>query len=57
MKSNNVFLGLSIMFLVIAIAFSLVIWKDTSLSSKIAFFACGFGSGILAGRWVAGLKK
>ena len=57
MKSSNTLLGLSIMFLVLAIAFSLVIWGNVSLPAKIAFFALGFGSGIAAGRWIAMRSK
>ena len=57
MKSSNTLLGLSIMFLVLAIAFSVVIWSDVSLPAKIAFFALGFGSGIAAGRWIAMRSK
>ena len=57
MKSSNNFLGISIMFLVFAAVFSVVIWKDVSLPAKIAFFALGFGSGIAAGRWIAMRSK
>lgn len=53
MKSNNAFLGLSIMWLAIAAALSVMIWKDVSLAAKIGLFACGFTSGILAGQWIA----
>jgi hypothetical protein len=53
MKSNNRLLGVSIMFLVFAIVFALVIWKDTSLSAILAFFATGFGCGISTGVWFA----
>ncbi len=57
MKSNNALLGVSILFLVFAIAFSVVLWKDVSLAAKLAFFACGFGSGISAGQWIAKRSK
>ena len=53
MKSNNVLIGLSILFLVLAAAFSLVFWADVSLAAKIAFFVLGFGSGLTAGQWFA----
>jgi hypothetical protein len=43
-------MGLSIMFLVIAVVFSIVIWGDVSLAAKIDFFVTGFGSGVAAGR-------
>jgi hypothetical protein len=57
MKSNNALLAVSILFLVIAGAFSVVLWNDVSLAAKIAFFFCGFGSGISAGRWIAKRSK
>lgn len=53
MKSNNALLAISILFLVFAGAFSVVLWKDVSLAAKIALFVCGFGSGISAGQWIA----
>ncbi len=53
MKSKTSMLIVAVMFLVIAIAFGIVIWRDTSLSAKIAFFALGFGSGISTGVWFA----
>ena len=57
MKSSNAFLGLSIMFLVFAAVFSVVLWNDVSLAAKIAFFVLGFGSGIAAGQWIAKRSK
>jgi hypothetical protein len=45
------------MFLVFAIVFSVVMWKDASLAAKIAFFALGFGSGIATGQWIAKRSK
>ena len=53
MKSNNILIGLSILFFVLAVAFSLVFWADVSLAAKIAFFVLGFGSGVTAGQWFA----
>jgi hypothetical protein len=43
-------MGLSIMFFVFAVVFSIVIWRDVSLAAKIGFFVLGFGSGVAAGR-------
>ena len=57
MKSSNAYLGLAIMFLVFAAAFSVVIWRDVSLPARIAFFALGFGSGIATGQWIARRSK
>ena len=51
MKSNNTLMGLSILFFVLAAAFSLVFWADVSLAAKIALFVLGFGSGVTAGQW------
>ena len=57
MKSKNAFLGLSILWLVIALAFSLVIWKDVPLLSAIGFFVLGFASGISLGMWLSRRSK
>jgi hypothetical protein len=53
MKSNNYLLGLSILFFVFTIAFSLIFWAEVSIVAKIAFFVLGFGSGVTAGQWFA----
>ena len=53
MKSNNILIGLSILFFLLAAAFSLVFWADVSLAAKIAFFVLGFGSGLTGGQWFA----
>ena len=53
MKTNNILIGLSILFFVLAAAFSLVFWADVSLAPKIGFFVLGFGSGVTAGQWFA----
>jgi hypothetical protein len=53
MKSNNVLIGLSILFFVLAAAFALVFWADVSLVAKIGFFVLGFGCGVTAGQWFA----
>lgn len=53
MKSRNAYVGISILFLVIAAALSVVIWGDVSVAAKITFFAFGFGSGVAVGMWLA----
>ena len=53
MKSNNMLIGLSIMFFVFAAAFSIIFWEDVSWGAKIAFFVLGFGSGVTAGQWLS----
>jgi hypothetical protein len=53
MKSNNILMGLSILFFVLAAAFSLAFWANVSLAAKIALFVLGFGSGVTAGQWLA----
>ncbi len=53
MKSKTSLLVVAVLFLVFAIAFGIVIYKDASLPAKIAFFALGFGCGISAGLWLA----
>jgi len=51
MKSNNIMIGLSILFFVLAAAFSFIFWADVSLVAKIGLFILGFGSGVTAGQW------
>jgi len=51
MKSNNYLIGLSILFLVLAVAFSVVFWADVSLSYNVCLFVLWFGSGVTAGIW------
>jgi hypothetical protein len=53
MKSNNILIGLSILFVVLAAALSAVFWADVSLAAKIGLFVLGFGSGVTAGQWFA----
>ncbi len=53
MKSNNRLLVGTFMFIVFAIVFAIVIWKDTSLAAMIGFFAAGFGCGMSTGVWFA----
>jgi hypothetical protein len=51
MKSNNALIGLSILFFVLAVAFSILFWADVPLVVKIGLFVLGFGSGVTAGQW------
>jgi hypothetical protein len=53
MKSNNILIGLSILFFLLAAVFALVFWADVSLVAKIGLFVLGFGSGVTAGQWFA----
>jgi hypothetical protein len=53
MTSNNGLIGMSIMFFVFAVVFGLVLWADVALAAKIGFFVLGFGSGVMAGQWLA----
>jgi hypothetical protein len=50
MRSSKNLIGLSIMFFVFAVVFSVVIWGAVSPAAKIGFFVLGFGSGVTAGR-------
>ena len=52
MKSNDRFLGVSIMFFVIAVALSLTVWGEVSWAAKIGVFCFGLASGISAGQWL-----
>ena len=53
MKPSNYLISLSILFLVFAAAFSVVLWAEVSIAAKVGFFALGFGSGLTAGQWIA----
>lgn len=53
MKSQNAMVVIALVFLLIAVVTSVVIWPGVSTAAKIAFFAFGFGVGILAGVWIA----
>ncbi|HKJ37815.1 MAG TPA: hypothetical protein VJ972_03505 [Anaerolineales bacterium] len=53
MKSNNTLVGMSLMFLVLAVATSVVIWSDVSTAAKIAMFAFGYGAGVTGGTLIA----
>jgi hypothetical protein len=52
MKSNNILIGLSILFFVLAVAFSIIFWADVPSIAKIGLFVLGFGSGVTAGQWI-----
>jgi tellurite resistance protein TehA-like permease len=49
MKSNNMLIGIALLFLILAVAASVAIWDEVSSPVKIGMFAFGFGSGVAAG--------
>lgn len=53
MKSNKALPAVSILFLVLAAALSLVFWADVSLAAKVSLYVLGLGSGVTAGQWFA----
>jgi len=57
MKSNNMLVGIALLFLILAVATSVAIWGDVSTPVKIGMFAFGFGSGIAAGNLIARRAK
>ena len=57
MKSNNALVGMSLMFLVLAVATSVVIWSEVSTAAKIAMFAFGYGAGVTGGNLIARRNK
>lgn len=57
MKSNNVLTGIALLFLILAVASSVVIWSEIASAVKIGMFAFGFGSGIAAGAIIARRSK
>jgi hypothetical protein len=57
MKSNNTLVGIGLLFLILAVASSLVVWNEIASAVKIGMFAFGFGSGIAAGALLARRSK
>jgi len=57
MKSNNYMIGLSILFFVLAVAFSVLFWAEVSSLVKIGCFVLGFGSGVTAAQWIISRKQ
>lgn len=57
MKSNNVLIGLALLFLVLAASISVISWADVSSAVKIGMFAFGFGSGVTTGVLIARRQK
>lgn len=57
MKSNNALVATSLLFLVLAVSTSVVVWADISSAAKIAMFAFGFGAGVTAGPLIARRNK
>jgi len=57
MKSNNALIGIALLFLILAVASSVTIWGTVSAPVKIAMFAFGFASGIVAGTLIARRSK
>jgi hypothetical protein len=47
---------MSILFLVLGVALSVVVWEEVSLPPMIGLLALGFGSGMAAGAWYAGRR-
>ena len=57
MKSNTAVTGISLLFLILATASSVIVWADVSSPVKIGMFAFGFGAGIAAGTLIARHSK
>lgn len=49
MKSNNVLIGIALVFLALAVTVSATVWGDISSAVKIGMYAFGFSTGIAAG--------
>jgi hypothetical protein len=56
MKPNNYLIVLSIMFFVLACAFSILFWADIPWIAQIGLFVLGLGSGVTAGQWITGRR-
>ena len=57
MKSNNALMGIALLFLLLAVAASLVVWSEIASAVKFGMFAFGFGSGIATGALLARRSK
>jgi hypothetical protein len=53
MKSKNALIATALLFLVMAVTTSVVLWGDVSSPVKIGMFAFGFSSGIAVGTLIA----
>jgi hypothetical protein len=53
MKSNNALIGISLLFLILAVTTSAAIWGEVSFAVKIAMFAFGYGAGVSTGPLIA----
>lgn len=53
MKSNNALIATALLFLVMAVTTSFVLWGDVSSPVKIGMFAFGFSAGIMVGTVIA----
>jgi len=52
-KRGRPMVTIALLFLAIAVMFSVVIWPDVSRPAKVAFFCVGFACGIFAGGFLA----
>lgn len=57
MISNNALIAIALLFLIMAVGTSVVLWNDISSPVKIGMFAFGFGAGIAAGTLLARRSK
>jgi len=49
MKSNNMLVGMALLFLALVTLASTMIWNDVSFAVKIGMYAFGFSTGVAAG--------
>lgn len=49
MKSDKALIGISLLFLLLAVSVSTIIWNDISSPVKIGMFVLGFGGGVSIG--------
>lgn len=53
MKSNNSLIATALLFLIMAVSSSIILWGDVSSPVKIGMFAFGFAAGIAVGTLIA----
>jgi hypothetical protein len=57
MKSNNALIAIALLFLVMAVSTSIILWGNISSPVKVAMFAFGFAAGIAVGTLIARRSK
>ena len=57
MKSNNALIGTALLFLIMAVSSSVMLWGDVSAPVKIGMYAFGFATGVVVGTLIVRRSK